>query len=50
MTTVQLDDLDRQLIEVLARDARVSNRKIASTWALPKAPSAAGSSGYSRTG
>jgi len=29
MTTVQLDDLDRQLIEVLARDARVSNRKIA---------------------
>jgi len=29
MTTPQLDDLDRALIEVLARDARVSNRKIA---------------------
>ncbi|MFM6950208.1 MAG: Lrp/AsnC family transcriptional regulator [Novosphingobium sp.] len=29
MTAAQLDDLDRQLIEVLARDARVSNRKIA---------------------
>ncbi|MEN9683235.1 MAG: hypothetical protein RLZZ427_986 [Pseudomonadota bacterium] len=29
MTTPQLDDLDRQLIEVLALDARVSNRKIA---------------------
>ena len=29
MSTPQLDDLDRQLIEVLARDARVSNRKIA---------------------
>ena len=29
MTAPQLDDLDRQLIEVLARDARVSNRKIA---------------------
>lgn len=29
MTLPQLDDLDRQLIEVLARDARVSNRKIA---------------------
>jgi DNA-binding Lrp family transcriptional regulator len=29
MTAVQLDDLDRQLVEVLARDARVSNRKIA---------------------
>jgi DNA-binding Lrp family transcriptional regulator len=29
MTAPQLDDLDRQLIELLARDARVSNRKIA---------------------
>ena len=29
MSTPQLDELDRQLIEVLARDARVSNRKIA---------------------
>lgn len=29
MSSPQLDDLDRQLIEVLARDARVSNRKIA---------------------
>ena len=29
MSAPQLDDLDRQLIEVLARDARVSNRKIA---------------------
>lgn len=29
MSAAQLDDLDRQLIEVLARDARVSNRKIA---------------------
>lgn len=29
MSTPQLDDLDRQLIEVLAKDARVSNRKIA---------------------
>lgn len=29
MATIQLDDLDRQLIELLARDARVSNRKIA---------------------
>lgn len=29
MTTPQLDDLDQQLIEVLARDARVSNRRIA---------------------
>lgn len=29
MSTPQLDDLDRQLIELLARDARVSNRKIA---------------------
>ncbi|MDP3907400.1 Lrp/AsnC family transcriptional regulator [Novosphingobium sp.] len=29
MIAAQLDDLDRQLIEVLARDARVSNRKIA---------------------
>jgi Lrp/AsnC family transcriptional regulator for asnA, asnC and gidA len=29
MSSPQLDDLDRQLIEVLAHDARVSNRKIA---------------------
>lgn len=29
MNAPQMDDLDRQLIEVLARDARVSNRKIA---------------------
>lgn len=29
MAGPQLDDLDRQLIEVLARDARVSNRRIA---------------------
>lgn len=29
MSAPQLDDLDRQLIDVLARDARVSNRKIA---------------------
>lgn len=29
MSVPQLDDLDRQLIEILARDARVSNRKIA---------------------
>lgn len=29
MTAPQLDDLDRQLIEILSRDARVSNRKIA---------------------
>ena len=29
MTTPQIDDLDRQLIEILSRDARVSNRKIA---------------------
>lgn len=29
MTAVQLDDLDRQLIDILATDARVSNRKIA---------------------
>ncbi|AYJ86153.1 Lrp/AsnC family transcriptional regulator [Sphingomonas paeninsulae] len=29
MSTPQLDELDRQLIEILARDARVSNRKIA---------------------
>lgn len=30
MAAVQLDDLDRQLIDILSRDARVSNRKIAS--------------------
>ena len=30
MTSPQLDELDRQLIETLGRDARVSNRKIAS--------------------
>ena len=29
MSSVSLDDLDRQLIDILARDARVSNRKIA---------------------
>ena len=29
MSTPQLDDLDRQLIDILSRDARVSNRKIA---------------------
>lgn len=29
MGTVQLDELDRQLIALLSRDARVSNRKIA---------------------
>jgi DNA-binding Lrp family transcriptional regulator len=27
--TVQIDELDQQLIEILSRDARVSNRKIA---------------------
>lgn len=31
MTAPQLDDLDRQLIEILAHDARVSNRKIATS-------------------
>lgn len=30
MAHIQLDDLDRELIELLSRDARVSNRKIAS--------------------
>ena len=30
MSKPQLDDLDRQLIEILSHDARVSNRKIAS--------------------
>jgi DNA-binding Lrp family transcriptional regulator len=30
MSTPQLDDLDRQLIDILSHDARVSNRKIAS--------------------
>ena len=29
MTAPQIDDLDRQLIDILSRDARVSNRKIA---------------------
>jgi Lrp/AsnC family transcriptional regulator for asnA, asnC and gidA len=29
MTTPQLDHVDRQLIDILSRDARVSNRKIA---------------------
>jgi DNA-binding Lrp family transcriptional regulator len=29
MSQPQLDDLDRQLIELLARDARVSNRRLA---------------------
>ncbi|MEN9289881.1 MAG: hypothetical protein RL317_1504, partial [Pseudomonadota bacterium] len=29
MSTPQLDDLDRQLIDILSQDARVSNRKIA---------------------
>jgi DNA-binding Lrp family transcriptional regulator len=31
MTSPQLDELDRQLIEILSHDARVSNRKIASS-------------------
>jgi DNA-binding Lrp family transcriptional regulator len=31
MSNPQLDDLDRQLIEILSRDARVSNRKIATS-------------------
>ena len=30
MADTQVDDLDRQLIELLSRDARVSNRKVAS--------------------
>jgi len=30
MSDVELDELDRRIIEVLARDARVSNRQIAS--------------------
>lgn len=29
MSTVQLDDLDRQIIAILGNDARISNRKIA---------------------
>jgi DNA-binding Lrp family transcriptional regulator len=29
MTVPQLDDLDRQLIDILSKDARISNRKIA---------------------
>ena len=29
MSEVQIDDLDRQLIEILSADARISNRKIA---------------------
>jgi DNA-binding Lrp family transcriptional regulator len=29
VTAPQIDDLDRQLIDILSRDARVSNRKIA---------------------
>lgn len=29
MSAPQLDQLDRQLIDILAKDARVSNRKIA---------------------
>ena len=29
MSRPNLDDLDRQLIEILSRDARLSNRKIA---------------------
>lgn len=29
MSNIQIDDLDRQLIALLSRDARVSNRKIA---------------------
>jgi DNA-binding Lrp family transcriptional regulator len=29
MSQVQIDDLDRQLIDILSADARVSNRKIA---------------------
>jgi DNA-binding Lrp family transcriptional regulator len=31
MSNPQLDDLDRQLIEILSHDARVSNRKIATS-------------------
>lgn len=30
MSDLQIDDLDRQLIEILSRDARTSNRRIAS--------------------
>ena len=30
MADVQIDDLDLQLIDLLSRDARVSNRKVAS--------------------
>ncbi len=29
MAKAQLDELDRQLVDLLARDARVSNRRIA---------------------
>ena len=29
MTQPQIDDLDRQLIEILSKDARTSNRRIA---------------------
>ena len=29
MADVQIDELDLQLIELLSRDARVSNRKVA---------------------
>ncbi len=31
MSAPQLDDLDRQLIDILSHDARISNRKIASS-------------------
>lgn len=29
MSEIQIDDLDRQLIDILSKDARISNRKIA---------------------
>lgn len=29
MKTIEIDDLDRQLIDILSKDARISNRKIA---------------------
>ena len=34
MSTPQLDDLDKQLIAMLSRDARVSNRKIAAAFGV----------------
>ncbi|MFD1958082.1 AsnC family transcriptional regulator [Novosphingobium panipatense] len=50
MSTPNLDDLDRQMIEILSRDARVSNRKIAAELGSRKEPCVAASSGCSRTG